>query len=371
MKVLQIANGYLGNRLYENLFAALRSRGVENTVYVPLNRKNPPPPEENSVIFSRCFADLDRILFFPKQKKLLQDITSRNLCQGVSIIHAHTIFSGGYAALQLHKRYHLPYIVALRNTDLNVFFKYMIHLRKTGVEIMRQAEHVIFLSPSYRDQVLTEYIPAEFREELTQKSVVIPNGIAPLFFQDSPLPKKPPKENLRLIYVGEVSSNKNLETSIEAVKLLRRQGITVSLMVVGSIVEEKYHSMLRDHADFVIYRDRCPQTEVIMYLRQADIFVMPSHTESFGLVYAEAMSQGLPVLYTRGQGFDGQFSDGTVGYAVSDRDPEELAEAVRKILARYREISENCLGLVGKFDWGRIAEQYQTIYQEHGKGLKS
>jgi len=43
---------------------------------------------------------------------------------------------------------------------------------------------------------------------------------------------------------------------------------------------------------------------------------MPSITETFGLVYAEALSQGLPVLYTRGQGFDRQFEEGEVGYAV-------------------------------------------------------
>lgn len=40
---------------------------------------------------------------------------------------------------------------------------------------------------------------------------------------------------------------------------------------------------------------------------------MPSHKETFGLVYAEAMSQGLPIIYTKNQGFDGQFPDGYVG----------------------------------------------------------
>ena len=47
---------------------------------------------------------------------------------------------------------------------------------------------------------------------------------------------------------------------------------------------------------------------------------MPSRYETFGLVYGEAMSQGLPIIYSKGQGVDGYFKEGTVGYGVvSDR----------------------------------------------------
>ena len=90
---------------------------------------------------------------------------------------------------------------------------------------------------------------------------------------------------------------------------------------------------------------------------------MPSHTETFGLVYAEAMSQGIPVLYTRGQGFDGQFPEGTVGYAVSDRDADDLAEKIRMVLSDYPNLSANCIKNASRFDWHKIAEEYQDIYQ--------
>lgn len=371
MRVLQIANGYLGNRLYENLFSALKERGVESTAYVPLNLNYPPvPPEGEAVILSPCFTNLDRLLFFSKQRKLLEDIEGRGLHRDVSMVHAHTLFSGGYAAFRLHERHGLPYIIAVRNTDVNVFLRWMPHLRKTGLNIMEAAERIVFLSPAYRDQVLSRYVPGSRREALRAKSLVIPNGIAPLFFRDPPPPKAPPGKVLRLIYAGELSSNKNLETTVRAAELLRREGLDVRLTAVGAILDEKYRSLIKK-TDFLEHHDRCPQPELIRFLQSADIFVMPSHTETFGLVYAEAMSRGLPVVYTRGQGFDGHFPDGTAGYAVSDKDPSEVAEAIRKILPRYGELSENCLGLVEKFDWGRIAEQYQTIYQECGKGLES
>ena len=68
------------------------------------------------------------------------------LADGVDVIHPHTVFSGGYVARLLKKTYGIPYIVAVRNTDVNVFFKYMFHLRRIGVRVMQDASCVVFLS---------------------------------------------------------------------------------------------------------------------------------------------------------------------------------------------------------------------------------
>ena len=91
---------------------------------------------------------------------------------------------------------------------------------------------------------------------------------------------------------------------------------------------------------------------------------MPSHTETFGLTYAEAMTQGLPVIYTRGQGFDGQFSEGTVGYSVNSCDAAELAENIVKICEHYPELSKNCVQSVQRFQWDKIVQEYLRIYTE-------
>lgn len=360
LRVLQIANGYLGSRLYQNLFSAMETAGIENAVYVPINRKEAEPlSSEKNVVVSKCFSDLDRLLFFSKQRNMLRDVEILFDLERLDAVHAHTVFSGGYTALQLRKRHGLPYLTAVRNTDVNVFFKRMPHLRSVGLRVLREAENIIFLSPAYREQLFSQYVPAALRKELEKKSLVIPNGISSLFLENPPPARAELPAVPRLIYVGEVSSNKNLELTVRAAELLRQRGLAVRLTVVGAVLEDKYRSILPKVDE---YHDRCPQEEVLGYLREADIFVMPSHTETFGLVYAEAMSQGLPVLYTRGQGFDGQFPDGTVGYAVSDQNPEELAQRIEQVISEYRRLSENCLRLVGKFDWGKIAEQYRGLY---------
>ena len=361
IEALQIANGYFGSRLYALMFSAMEKIGIRNKVYVPV-RKGTHAPDglAGNVIVSPNFTTLGRVLFYPKQAKMLRDIEQ---ILPVDCIHAHTVFSGGYSAYRLHQRFKIPYIVAVRNTDVNVFFKYMLHLRKTGVKIMREAEKVVFLSPAYRNAVLQKGIPAKYRQEIAEKSVVIPNGISQLFF-DHRVASKTLVDPLRvrLIYVGEVSRNKNPEETIAACGFLREKGYAVSLAVVGAISDESYRVKISD-CDFIEYHEKCPQEEVLQYLQDADVFVMPSHTETFGLVYAEAMSQGLPVLYTKGQGFDGHFPDGTVGYAVSDTDAADLANKVELVIRNYDQISANCVKMADRFCWDTIAETYRDIYE--------
>ena len=90
---------------------------------------------------------------------------------------------------------------------------------------------------------------------------------------------------------------------------------------------------------------------------------MPSIHETFGMAYAEALSQGLPVIYTKGQGFDGFFTQGEVGYAVKSNDYNSIAKYVIEIYENYETYSKNCIKKAIKFDWNNIAELYINLYK--------
>ena len=94
------------------------------------------------------------------------------------------------------------------------------------------------------------------------------------------------------------------------------------------------------------------------------MFILPSFKETFGLVYAEAMSQGLPIIYSAGQGFDQQFKDGVVGYPVNNNDPQDIAVKIKEVINNYSEISKACVTKVYKFDWDKVSDNYIKVYQE-------
>lgn len=60
------------------------------------------------------------------------------------LIHAYYLFTDGNYARIISRKYNIPYVVAVRNTDVNVFFKHMIHLRCVGIKILKDARTVFF-----------------------------------------------------------------------------------------------------------------------------------------------------------------------------------------------------------------------------------
>ena len=89
---------------------------------------------------------------------------------------------------------------------------------------------------------------------------------------------------------------------------------------------------------------------------------MPSLAETFGLVYLEALSQNLPVVYTKGQGIDGLF-DESVGIGVNPLSVEDIAEALRTILENQELFSNKTIDFE-KFRWCHVAEIYLSFYNE-------
>lgn len=363
MKVLQIANGFLGTKLYQNLFDNLNLIGVENYVYVPIN-KNVVNTDSSEILFSKCFSNIDRVMFFTKQKKMFQDVAQKLDINKFDLIHAHTLFSGGYLAYKLNKKYDIPYVVTIRNTDINVFLKYMIHLRPTGINILHNAARVVFLSPVYRERLINNYVPENHKEEILKKSVVIPNGIDDFWLKNKYYRETWPEgKKLKLILVGSITPNKGIDVSVKVCELLIEEGYDVEFTMIGKVEHKAYKKMIESNK-FIRHIDYSPKEVIIEHMRKADIFLMPSKHETFGLVYAEAMSQGLPVIYTEGEGFDGQFPEGEVGYHVRSNDPNDAVVKIKIILNEYSIISPNCTASAECFDWGRIAQNYYRNYAQ-------
>lgn len=279
------------------------------------------------------------------------------------IVHAHMLFSDGSLALDMHERFDIPYLVAVRNTDLNTrAFWRSRRMCARGMKVLDHASAVVFLTPVYRDKLLAR-LPAKLSEDVARKSIISMNGVDH-FWHDHAYTSGSSVlgEPVRIITVGEICDNKNQLTVARAIQSLRDQGENVVYRIVGKPCNKKVVQELERY-DFVTLESYCDRDKLLEHYRNSDIFVLPSIHESFGLVYAEAMTQGLPLVYTRGEGFDGQFPDGEVGFPVEPLSLDSVATAMEKIKRDYARLSESCSRNAARFDWNTIAQSYVEDYQ--------
>ena len=97
--------------------------------------------------------------------------------------------------------------------------------------------------------------------------------------------------------------------------------------------------------------------------RSNDLFAMISHSETFGLVYVEALSQGLPVVFTKNQGIDGFFSE-NIGVAVNSDSAENVATSIAQLFEEYAEVQKSVVNLdLSRFQWSAIAQQYLSLFK--------
>lgn len=364
MKILHINSYFIAAPLYKNLYDKELELKQDIDVYVPVNKKTSINHERLGEYSraSKVFSTFDRVFFYRKHKKILSDIKETYDLKEYDIIHAHSLFSNGYIALQLYKEYGIPYIVAVRNTDVNVFFKKMIHLRKLGREIIANAKKVIFISEPYKKTVIEKYVYD--RENTAEKSLVIPNGINDFWIEHLyHHHKDSSSQNIKILAVGDIDKNKNHITTLKTCESLSKDGYDVEFNIVGRILNQKIFNTI-SKSKLVHYRGTKHKEELMNIYRDNDLFIMPSWTETFGLVYAEAMSQGVPVIYTKGQGFDQQFPEGLVGYHVVADDYQSIKKCIQKILCQYNEFSKQCCISSNRFNWKNISEQYIKIYEE-------
>lgn len=362
IKVLHINRNYITSPLHQIMKNHLDQYEILNEVFAPTdNKENSLIVPNKNVTVCECFTKWDRFIFDLKQSKIIKALDATYDVSTFNCIHAYTLFTDGNAAMYLSQKYGIPYIVTVRNTDVNKFFKKRPYLRRRGIKIMENANVICFLSESYQETVLNLYIPESKRNAIRAKSRIIPNGIDDFWLQNTCEQRHELHKPIRLIYAGRIDKNKNIPTVQKAMDILREHEYETTLSVVGKIQDEKEFRII-EKDPFTKYHQAMPKENLIDVYRSSDIFIMPSHTETFGLVYAEAMSQGLPVIYTKGQGFDGQFLDGEVGYAVDDKDEWSIVEAVKKIVNRYENISKHAIEGAKKFKWEDICETYRQIY---------
>jgi phosphatidyl-myo-inositol alpha-mannosyltransferase len=201
--------------------------------------------------------------------------------------------------------------------------------------------------------------------------VVVPNGVGAEFFsKPEPLPGYRDGDPT-VLFVGRLEPRKGLVYLVRAFLRLKPSFPRLRLLVVGrddGKQQEKLMSMvpprLRTDVSFV---GSVPQEDLPSYFASADVFCAPSlGGESFGIVLAEAMAVGVPVVCSDIGGYRDLVRDDQEGLLVPPRDPEALATALGSLLdnpARRAALAEVARSSAARYAWEVVAGQVVEVYQ--------
>ena len=275
------------------------------------------------------------------------------------LVHVHepTIPSTGAAATMTAK---VPVVGTFHAAgDATNHYQRFIPLAK---RIMACMAVKIAVSDSARDCV-TRHFPGEYR--------VIPNGIDVEAYAAAREGIKVPG---RILFLGRPEPRKGLSILLEAFMGLRDRLPGVTLALAGPTVSELRGMVSRNHSSWAEVLEgitplgRVSHEQKVEEMRQAEVLCAPSlGGESFGIVLAEAMAAGVPIVASDIPGYRAVLDDGEAGVLVPPESPMALENALFSLLQdekRRRELAVLGTALAERYSWDRVIDQVLEAYED-------
>ena len=247
-------------------------------------------------------------------------------------------------------------------------------------QVMKLADKLIAATPAEESQLIELY------DAEPGKIAIIPPGVDLERFQ--PIAKDVAKKRVgipcgdtNILFAGRIEPLKGIDTMLRAMALIQERRPEVlhnaCMAIIGGDpwADDLDDEMARlqqlradlDIHDLVTFLGAKDQDLLPNYYAAAEMVVMPSHYESFGMVALEAMAMGTPVIASEVGGLAHLVKHGMTGYHVPSRDPEALAARIYELLS-----NQDCRQILGlqardyakQYAWPNIVDRMLTVYEE-------
>ena len=384
----------------EGLFNEQHARAIARTgnqVVVVVVKPWLPGPAARRLERYRCLADLPRqqnvkglrvfyarYLHVPRYRfieltvasclhSLRRTVRRRLGQQRFDLIQVHTPWPAGLAAASLAADLGCPYVITLHIEDNprlfsskegSALYRLMLERASAVVGVGRPLERSL-------KSRLPKNLPASFS--------IIPNGVDLAEIQ-MVTGSHPSVRNGwgSLVSVGNLWPFKGIDVSLRALAVLRDQGVPWrEYVVVGEGPELPRLRKLAEElgiAPKIVFKGGLKHRETLEEIARADIFVLPSWREAFGIVYLEAMACGKPVIGCLGQGAEDIIRHEQDGLLVRPLEVEHLAAALRRLLDNpgfAMHLGAQAIRRARDFTWDQNAARYTKLYRSIvGESLK-
>jgi len=288
---------------------------------------------------------------FTTLRKLLKEGYKPN------IVHAH-FFYAGVPAIILGKLYKIPVVIT---EHWSAFLRNQLTLldRIIARYTMKRASYVLPVSENLRKHIERYRIKGRFR--------VIPNVVNTQLFYPLPNQSEPHTEKI-ILTVALLRPIKGIPYLLQALHQLRKKREDFILHIIGDGPNrEEYESMTAELGlkDKVRFQGLKTKPEVAEFMRQCDFIVLPSLSETFGVVLIEALASGKPVVATNIGGTDEIVSE-EVGILVSPTDINTLTKAIDHMLDHYRDYVPDKIAQYARtrFSYEAVGQRLDEIYKE-------
>jgi len=361
----------MGSKVHENLYGNLANLHVEQKIYYPLRKHaikkmgTLKGDLNNFVVTSQLLNNSHRVFFRKKINFLYDDLKSKiNLkSNDFDLVHATTLFSDGAIAFKIWQDYKIPYIITVRGTDVNLFMKYRYDIHSLGKDIITNAKQLIFISKALEHNFNQNSYIRSLGQFILPNKEIIPNGLDPYWMQNI-VNKKNITKPRNFLYIGKFNSNKNVVRLIKAFLKITNKYEHLQLNLVGSggSQEKEVKKFSEKHKGTINFHGPIYDKKELQKMYRANhIFAMTSIGETFGLVYVEALTQGLPILFTENQGIYGTFKE-YVGESVNPKSISSIADGLEKLINNYSKYEIDKIDF-SKFTWEGISKTYLKLYK--------
>lgn len=264
------------------------------------------------------------LMFKMNAKKALEELLEK---EDIDIIHGHYLFPAGAAAVEVGKEHGIKTYVTAHGSDMFELYKKQPFMRSPVKKVLRDADGVFAVSNALKHEIIATGVTGiANKTKLSWNSVDINKFSSKAndsFKKENKLEDKP-----IVLFVGNLIKRKNVESLLEAKKVSQSDYYLV-IVGDGPLFKKLSKKVEEENIHDVIFTGSRNDVENI--IPSCDVLVLPSYSESFGLVLIEALACGKPVIGSDVGGIT-EIINNDVGLLVNPNKVSSIAKAIDTII---------------------------------------